>query len=199
MEERRADREEDARRRTWFRRPLVWLAAAVALAGIAAGAAAIVSACSEVSFQFQHRDAVSGAWVYDCTDSLQGRVNHGYYQTVFTFRGLKPGASTLEVSAPSYLPQSIPIALARGVNRLRVPLSLVGYEIPRLEQLILFERSSASDRLEVEVRPRGEDGNAVLNHPALDLRIAGRVQAQVRGGLYARSPDEPGSTLGEEL
>jgi hypothetical protein len=112
---------------------------------------------------------------------------------------LKPGTSVLEVKAPSYIPQTIAVKLSRGTNRLKAPVALVGYEIPKLKDFILFEDWSTAGELGIEIRPRSTDGQAVVNHPALDIRIIGRISAQMRNRAYAQAPTESGSARGEEL
>ena len=192
-------REGGHRSKPWFLRPWFLLAGAVVFVCVAVGFYLALTAYSTASLEFQLRDAVSGAWVWDSTVAIQGRVNRGYYQISYTFTNLKPGAAVLDVSAPSYVTQSIAVTLSRGANRLREPIRLVGYEIPGLQEFLLFESSSAPDTLGLQLRPRGKDGQAIANHPALDLKVAARISAQMRGHGYAQTDDESGSTRGAQL
>jgi hypothetical protein len=157
----------------------------------------------ETTLEFQVRDAVSKDWVWDATLTLQGRVIRAYFQsdrgpTSFRFTHLKPGAATLEVSAPAYVSQSIPVTLKRGENSLPQPIDLVGYEIPNLQKWIVFEERQGNDVVQ-EIRPVSNDGPAVLNHPCLDLWIGARVSVQIKNGLPVQEETEEGSVRGEEL
>jgi hypothetical protein len=138
------------------------------------------------------RDAVSRRWVWDLTMRLQDRELRSFYQSdaglrVFRFTRLRPGKSTLEISAPGYRPLSVPVMLHRGANRLGAPLDLVGREIPGLGGFLMFESLDGSD-IVAQVRPVGKAtstavnrgaGGAILNHPCLDLRVGCRVFVQM--------------------
>ena len=157
----------------------------------------------DTTFEFEVRDAVSRNWVWDATFSLQGRVIRSHFQSdrgplpqVFT--NLEPGEATLEISAPSYVSQSIAVTLKRGENRLGEPIDLVGYEIPDLVKWIIFEDRVGNDIVQ-EIRPVSSEGPAVLNHPCLDLWIGARVSVQIYDGLPAQEETEEGSVRGEEL
>jgi hypothetical protein len=186
-------------RQSWYRRPWLVLIAITCIAAAVFGIFLFADAYSTVSLQFQLRDAVSGSWVWGATVALQGYVNRGYYQIDYEFTHLKPGPAVLEVNASSYLSQKIPLTLSRGNNGIAAPIGLVGYEIPNLKDFILFEQSRGASEFEVELRPRDIDGQAILNHPALDLMIVGVISAQMQGGELTRVPRESGSTRGEEL
>jgi len=157
----------------------------------------------DTTLEFEVRDGVSRNWVWDATFSLQGRVIRSHFQSdrgplpqVFTH--LKSGDTTLEISAPSYVAQSIPVNLKRGENRLEEPIDLVGYEIPDLTKWIIFEDRAGNDIVQ-EIRPVSSEGPAVLNHPCLDLWIGARVSVQIYDGLPAQEETEEGSVRGEEL
>jgi hypothetical protein len=157
----------------------------------------------DTTFEFQVRDAVSRNWVWDATFSLQGRIIRSNFQSdrgplpqVFT--NLEPGQATLEISAPSYVSQSIAVTLKRGENRLAEPVDLVGYEIPDLVKWIIFEDRLGNDIVQ-EIRPVSSEGPAVLNHPCLDLWIGARISVQIYDGLPAQEETEEGSVRGEQL
>jgi hypothetical protein len=157
----------------------------------------------DTTYEFEVRDAVSKNWVWDATFSLQGRVIRSHFQSdrgplpqVFTH--LKPGETTLEISAPSYVPQSVTVNLKRGENRRGEPIDLVGYEIPDLTKWIIFEDRIGNDIVQ-EIRPVSSEGPAVLNHPCLDLWIGARISVQIYDGLPTQQETEEGSERGEEL
>ena len=121
------------------------LIASLAAAAVLAVAAAVYVASNPVdtTYEFVVRDAVSGNWVWDATFRLQGRVIRSHFQSdrgprpqVFT--RLQPGPAELEISAPSYVAQTIPVTLKRGANRLAEPVELVGSEIPDLAEWIVL-------------------------------------------------------------
>jgi hypothetical protein len=157
----------------------------------------------DTTLEFEVRDAVSKNWVWDASFGLQDRVIRSYFQSdrgpvpqVFTH--LKPGEAILEIGAPSYVSQTIPVHLKRGENRLAEPIDLVGYEIPDLARWIIFEDRVGNDIVQ-EIRPVSSEGPAVLNHPCLDLWIGARVSVQIYDGLPAQEETEEGSQRGEEL
>ncbi|MGQ9615884.1 MAG: carboxypeptidase-like regulatory domain-containing protein [Spirochaetota bacterium] len=157
----------------------------------------------ETTLEFMVRDAVSKAWVWDASFRLQGRIIKAYYQSdrgpvPFVFSGLKPGKAELKISAPGYVPVTIPVELKRGKNRVDEPIDLVGYEIPGLSRFIIFEKREGNDFL-LEIRPVSREGNAVMNHPCLDLWIGVRITVQMKDGLPVSVPVERGSTRGDEL
>jgi hypothetical protein len=157
----------------------------------------------DTTLEFVVRDAVSKNWVWEATFRLQDRVIQAYYQSdrgpvpqIFTH--LDPGEATLEINAPSYVGQTIPVSLKRGQNRLEQPIDLVGYEIPDLAKWIIFEERVGNDIVQ-EIRPVSSEGPAVLNHPCLDLWIGARISVQIYDGLPAQEETEEGSERGEEL
>ena len=175
------------------------------IAAIAAVAVVVYVTMNPVdtTLRFEVRDAVSKGWVWDATFSLQGRIVRSHFQSdrgpvpqVFTH--LKPGEATIEVNAPSYVPQSVEVTLKRGENRLVEPIDLVGYEIPDLVKWIIFEDRVGNDIVQ-EIRPVSSEGPAVLNHPCLDLWIGARISVQVYDGLPAQEETEEGSVRGEQL
>ncbi len=182
----------------------IWipLLVVVLLGGIAL-AVYLSTASFDTTLQFSVRDAVSKGWVWNTTMTLQDRVIRGFFQSdagpiEYGFKGLRPGAAELAISAPSYEPVKVPLTLKRGRNVLAQPFDLRGLEIPNLDHFILFEEPQGSD-LVVEIRPVGTDGQAVLNHPCLDLWIGARVSTQMKNGLYVQEETEAGSVRGEEL
>ena len=181
------------------------LIAALSGAAVLAVAAAVFVAGNpaDTTYEFVVRDAVSGNWVWDATFRLQGRVIRSHLQSdrgprpqVFT--RLQPGQATLEISAPSYQAQTIPVTLKRGANRLAEPLEMVGLEIPDLAEWIIFEQWEGNDIVQ-ELRPVSSAGPAVTDHPALDLWIGARISVQVKDGVPVREETDAGAARGEEL
>ena len=173
-----------------------------ALAAVAVGVYLVMNPV-ETTLEFQVRDAVSKAWVWDAGFRLQGRIIRAYYQSdrgpiPFAFTGLKPGQGELEISAPAYVSVTIPVTLKRGENRLEEPIERVGYEIPNLSRFIIFESKAGNDIVQ-EIRPVSTEGPAVLNHPCMDLWIGARITVQIKDGLPVREETEEGSERGEEL
>ena len=181
------------------------LIAALAVAVVAAVAAAVYVAGNPVgtTYEFVVRDAVSGNWVWDATFRLQGRVIRSHLQSdrgprAQVFTRLQPGPATLEISAPAYVAQAIPVTLKRGANQLAEPVELVGLEIPDLAEWIIFEQWEGNDIVQ-ELRPVSSAGPAVVNHPTLDLWVGARVSVQVKDGVPVREETEAGAARGEEL
>jgi hypothetical protein len=173
------------------------------LLGIIALGVYVSTAEFDTTLEITVRDAVSKNWVWNATLKLQNRVIRSYYQSdagpvPYRFRELRPGEATLEISAPSYIPVSLPLTLKRGKNVLDDPLEMTGYEIPNLDHFVIFE-SFEGDDIVSEIRPVGKDGRAVLNHPSVDLWIGCLVSTQVKEGLYVQAPTESGSFRGEAL
>jgi hypothetical protein len=157
----------------------------------------------DTTLEFQVRDAVSKAWVFDVTCRLQGRMIRRFFQsdqgaTLQRFTHLKPGRATLDISAPYYQPVSREVVLKRGPNRLAAPIDLVGLEIPNLKEFLMVEEPSGRD-LRVEIRPVSNAGSAVINHPCLNLWIGARMTVQLRNGLPAQQETETNASRGEEL
>jgi hypothetical protein len=174
----------------------------VALAAVAVGVYLVMNPV-QTTLEFEVRDAVSKAWVWDASIRLQGRIIRAFYQSdrgpiPFVFTGLKPGQAELAFDAPSYVPVTIPVSLKRGENRLEEPIDLEGYEIPGLARFIVFEEREGNDLVQ-EIRPVSVDGPAVLNHPCLDLWIGARISVQMKDGLPVQEETEEGSVRGEEL
>lgn len=184
------------------RRVLIPALAAAALLAVA-GAAYVAGNPPATTYEFLVRDAVSKNWVWDATFRLQGRVIRSHFQSdrgprpqVFT--RLQPGTATLEISAPSYVPQTIPVTLRRGANRRPEPIELLGYEIPGLADWVIFEERAGNDLVQ-ELRPVSAAGPAVVNHPALDLWLGARVSVQVVDGAPAWEESAAGAARGAEL
>lgn len=181
------------------------LIAALAIAVVSAVAAVVYVAGNPVdtTYEFVVRDAVSGNWVWDASFRLQGRVIRSHLQSdrgprAQVFTRLQPGQATLEISAPFYAPQTIPVTLKRGANLLADPVELVGQEIPDLAEWIIFEGWQGGDLVQ-ELRPVSAAGPAVVNHPALDLWIGARIAVQVKDGVPVREETDTGAARGEEL
>lgn len=184
-------------------RRLLIAALAVAVVLAVAGAVYVAGNPVDTTYEFVVRDAVSGNWVWDATFRLQGRVIRSHFQSdrgprPQMFTRLQPGPATLEISAPSYEAQTIPVTLKRGANLLADPVELVGREIPDLAEWIVFEGWEGGDMVQ-ELRPVSAAGPAVTNHPALDLWIGARISVQVKDGVPVREETDTGAARGEEL
>ena len=184
------------------RRVLIPVLVVVVIAAVAVAVYATMNPV-DTTLEFEVRDVVSKSWVWEATFRLQGRVIRSHFQSdrgplpqIFTH--LEPGEATLQISAPSYVAQSIPVTLKRGENRRAEPIGLVGYEIPDLAKWIIFEDRVGNDIVQ-EIRPVSSEGPAVLNHPCLDLWIGARISVQIYDGLPAQEETEEGSVRGEEL
>jgi hypothetical protein len=185
-----------------WKKAVVPLAVVLALAAVAVAVYLAMNPV-ETTLEFQVRDAVSKAWVYDASFRLQGRLIRSHFQSdqgsqPQRFTHLKPGRAVLEVSAPAYQPFTRELTLKRGANRLGEPIDLVGLELPELKGFIMFEDLVGSD-VQVEIRPVSKAGPAVLNHPCLDLWIGARMTVQMMHGLPAQEETEEGAVRGEEL
>ena len=179
-------------------RTLLGLSAVVFLGILAAILIPLLTRGSELELRV--RDAVSRRWVWDLTLKLQDRELRSFYQSdtglrAFTFTRLRPGKSTLEITAPGYQPLSVPVTLHRGPNRLATPLDMVGREIPGLGGFLMFESLDGND-IVVQVRPVENGGRAILNHPCLDLRLACRVFVQMNGIAPAAEEAKSGWSRG---
>jgi len=157
----------------------------------------------DTTLAFTLRDRVGKHWVWDAKITIQNRVIRSFYQSdrgpvEYKFTGLEEGEATLSITAPNYQAVSLPVDLSRRENRIEEPIELIGYEIPGLSHFIVFEEWENRDLL-LELRPVGEDGTAIINHPCLDLWIGVKLSAQVKDGAYVREPTEEGSYRGEEL
>jgi hypothetical protein len=177
-------------------------ACTVVFLGVLAAVLAVLFTRDAV-LELRVRDAVSSRWVWEVTMKLQDREARGFYQSdsglrLFRFTHLKPGASTLEISAPSYQALTIPVTLRRGINRLPGPVDLVGKEIPGLGGFLMFENLDGNDVV-VQLRPVQKSGAAILNHPCLDLWVGCRVFVQMANGVPARDDAATGWTRGAEL
>jgi hypothetical protein len=146
---------------------------------IAAGVALLPGMRRETTLEFQVRDTVSGAWVWDMEARIQDRVINGFFQSdqglkTYRFTGLEPGSATLAISAPSYIPVEIPVELGRGENTFASPISLLGYEIPGLSNFLAFERAHTTG-WEISLRPVSAENRAILFHPTLDIWVGVRI------------------------
>ena len=158
---------------------------------------------TKASLELRIRDSVSKRWVWDLTMRIQDRGIRGYYQSesgdfLYRFTSLRPGASTLDISAPGYAPKSISLRLDRGHNALPETVELTGLGIPDLSQFFIFERFE-NGGIACELRPVGSTGMAVLNHPCMDLWIGCSVYVQLQDGAPALEAAEEGAVRGREL
>lgn len=179
--------------RTWIILVVVILAL-----GITALVVFLTTQSFQTSLEFTVRDSVSKEWVHDSTIKIQERIIRGYFGKDYHFTRLKSGQATLSISAPSYIAKEVPVKIKRGKNVLEQPIDLAGYEIPTLSHFIVIEDVEEGE-LVTEIRPVGDDGKAVVNHPSLDLRILIMISSQMYKGRYATTDTETGSTRGEEL
>jgi hypothetical protein len=173
------------------------------LFGAASLAVFLRMASFDTTLEVGFRDSVSGQWVWDATARIQDRLLRAFYQSdagpvPFVFSRLKPGASTLQISAPGYSAVSIPVKLRRGANRIAAPIEMQGFEIPDLKRFYVFEQLDGVDML-CQLRPVGSNASAVVNHPCLPIWIGCRVSVQLRNGKPAPEPADTGNTRGEEL
>jgi hypothetical protein len=157
----------------------------------------------DTSLEFQVQDSVSNGWVWNAAMRLQDRVMRGYYQSdaglkLYRFTHLKPGRSTLTVDAPGYETVSKSLVLTKGRNRFPGPIIMRGLQLPHLRSFAVFERLSGSD-VAVQLRPIGEDGQALVNHPCLDIRIGCKVFVQLKNGVPIQQPVDSGSSKGRRL
>ncbi len=185
------------------KRTAVILGGVAAFFGIVALVVYLAGGALETTLRFRVIDAVSGAWVWNATVRIQDRVMRLFYQAdqgspELEFTRLKPGRWEMEVSAPAYETQRVPVRLKRGRNVLADPIRMKGLEIPSLSHFIVVDRRDKG-RFYLEVRPVGTDDKAVLNHPCLDIWIGAMVSAQIKGGRYVEKPEDSGSTRGETL
>jgi hypothetical protein len=177
-----------------------------AVAAFFGGVALIVylaSGALDTALRFRVVDSVSGGWVWNATIKLQNRETRSFYQAdqgspELQFTRLKPGRWELQISAPAYAPQQVPVRLRRGVNVLPQPIRLMGLEIPQLSYFVVVDKRDQGP-LYLEVRPVGQDGKAVINHPCVDLWFGALISAQVKGGRYTDKSEDTGSERGEPL
>ncbi len=182
---------------------LMALTAAVVLAAAVLAVVLLAIGRNDASFAFSLRDAVSGGWVWDLTARIQDRVIRGYYQSdagpiTYRFTKLKPGKAALTLSAPGYQSLSIPVRLGRGANRLGDPVLMLGLQIPGLDHFLAFETLKGRD-IEVQLRPVGSDGRAILNHPCLGLWVGARVFVEMNGVVPAVQEIPSGAARGARL
>ena len=72
----------------------------------------------DTTLEFQVRDAVSKAWVWDSTMKLQDRTIRGFYQSDkglvnYKFTHLIPGNYILDISAPAYTSFKVPVVIKK--------------------------------------------------------------------------------------
>ena len=192
-----------ARSRIMKRQTLIALCAVAAVIVLVAALITLLALRKDTTLELRIRDSVSGRWVWDATMKLQNREIRGYFQSdagtiPYRFTRLAPGKWTLEISAPAYQAVRIPVSLARGANRIEEPVDMVGLEIPDLVKFFIFEKLDGGDFV-AELRPVGSNGQAILNHPCMDLWIGCRVAVQIKNGVPVQEEVEEGSARGEEL
>jgi hypothetical protein len=149
----------------------------------------VLASCSDTALVFLLQDSVSGGWVWDANVRLQDRLLVSYYQTDAgpvpqKLTHLEPGTSTLSITASGYAPVSIPVTLARGRNRLSVPVKMVGLEIPGLCGFSAFESIENGD-IVAQLRPLDAAEKAIVNHPCIDVWVGCVVSEQVRSARGA--------------
>jgi hypothetical protein len=156
------------------------------------------------TLEFRIQDRVSKGWVWNAAMTLQNRTIRGFFQKDgglrdYRFTHLKPGDWMLEVTAPSYEPVNIPVTLKSDQNSIEDPIQMTGLEIPGLSHFIVFEEFVGKDIL-CELRPVGIDGEAVLNHPCLDLWIGAKISVQISNGAPVQTEtSKESSARGTEL
>ena len=179
--------------------------ASIALILLAIGiSVAIRSNSSDTTLSFSVVNSVSGDWVWDLEARMQNRVIKGYYQSdtkpapPFVLTRLESGEHTLELSAPHYLPQQIPVDVKRGANTIPAPIEMTGFEIPGLETIYVFESLLGAD-INCELRPVNLAGMAIENHPALDIWVGAEVSVQLKDGVPVTETTQEASTRGTKL
>ena len=176
----------------------ILLSAAVVIV-IAVLVAAYLSTVSfDTTLEFVVRDMYCGESVYGTEIQLQNRTIQGFFDTIYRFSQLDRGSSILKIEAPYYEGVEVPVKLKRGKNILPEPIELMGLEIPELSHFYIMERIE-DGQLISEVRPVAANGQAILNHPCLDLRMFVRISAQILDGAYSYEPSDEGAERGEEL
>ncbi len=179
-------------------RSWIMLGAAVLIVGAVLVVALLTTTSFDTVLEFSVKDINSEEWVYDADIRLQNRLIRGYFDTKYRFTHLDPGDAVLKITAPSYDPVEIAVKLKRGKNVLEEPDAMVGLEIPDLSHFIIME-DVEEGHLVSEVRPVGTNGQAVVNHPSLGIRIFARITAQMLDGAYSYEPSDAGAERGEEL
>ena len=154
-----------------------------------------------LTFTFQ--DAVSKGWIWNAKLTLQNRTLNTYYQSdrgvkEYTFTNLNSGNWVIEISAPGYESASVPVTIKKGRNILEEPIELTGTGIQNLSYFVPFEQISGGD-INVEIRPVGMDGQAVINHPCMDLWISARITIQMKDDLIAQESSISGAIRGPEV
>ena len=157
----------------------------------------------DTTLDFLVRDSVSKNWVWDSTITFQNRIIRGYFQSDsgpvnYSFTHLQPGEYQLEIKAPSYESVSIPITIKKGENIVKKPIDLIAYEIPNLNNFIIFENYEGNDIVQ-DIRPVEPNGIAILNHPCMNLQIASIVSVEMKGGLPVKEKTESKSERGGVL
>jgi len=185
------------------RRNLLVVCAVAAAIVIAAAVAVLILSFAGTRVTFVLMDALSGGAVWDATVTIQDRQIRSFYQSnlgpvPMTISHLRPGLSTITVTAPGYRGQSIPVRILHGGNRLPRPIELDGLEIPGLDHFVMVE-DRVGPGLRVQLRPVSASGAPIQHHPCVDLSVAVRVCAQTRAGVVDPRSGEYGSERGPVL
>jgi hypothetical protein len=163
-----------------FKNKKLIIVLSIAAIGVIA-AAFILFAAQETSLDFKVIDMNSRSWVYDLTAHFQDRVTKGFKTVSYRFSRVKPGTWELKLDAPSYESKTISVSLFPGRNALAKPVELEGYVIPDLADFSVFEKIK-DNNLILDVRLVRKDGEAVVNHPCINIIILARIQAQMVNG-----------------
>jgi hypothetical protein len=137
-------------------------------------------------------DAISKSWVYDSTIRIQNRVIRGFKSLSYTFKNIKTGKYLLSVSAPNYESKEIGVDIHGGKNMVKTPVELRGFAIPDLAGISVFENAK-EERISLDIRLIGQNGEAIADHPCLPLKILLRISPQVVNNEYGVY--EPGMKL----
>jgi hypothetical protein len=169
----------------------------------AALAAYLTSQSFDTTLEVTIYDKVSGRWVWNLEATIQNRKIIAFYQSgatirTFQFTQLRPGTYTLECRAPHYAPETREVQLKRGKNALAEPIEMTGYEIPQLKRFVVFEERRG-DNLIAQLRPIGEDGRAIINHPCVDIWIGCQISTQLMSGDFAPNTVETKAMRGDIL
>ncbi len=158
---------------------------------------------TNTSLSFYVQDAVSKNWIWDATITIQNRSIRSYYQSdrgprEYIFTDLQHGDWKMTISAPGYKTIQVPVSLKRGENRREEPIEVMGLEIPGLSHFVMFEEYAGGD-LVLEIRPIGINGQAVINHPCMDIWIGARISEQLKDGFPVTESFDRGLYRGKEL
>ena len=140
-------------------------------------------------------DAVSGSWVWKAEVTVDGKKAVGHYTTDFRFNGISDGPVALSVSAPGYRSESIDLELQEGKAHRHSSVRMTGLSIPGLAGFFVSEYWE-NGRLSAELRPLNDRGEAIRNHPCLDLRVFVRIS--LPAGVAGKDETKPEHLTGED-